>query len=682
MQKTFLTLTLALLAGWWLPATAQNDRLTPEKLWQFGRVSVEDLSPDGKTVLYGVTYYNLDENKGNRDLYLVPVAGGDVRKITDFPGSEVNARFRPDGQKIGFLRGGNLWEVNTDGTDAHLVSPENLDASGFEYSPAGDKVLITKLISVGGDPNKKFYEGLPKANAYIADDLMYRHWTDWEDFQYSNVHYADYSPAKGIIGDLVNIQGEGKGEPYDSPMNPHGGIEEISWSSDGKFIAYTCKKLSGKAYAESTNSEIYLYELASGKTTNVSAPNPGYDKEPSFSPDGKYLMWNSMATAGFESDRTRIIVYELASGKKTELTEGYDEEANSPRWSPDSKTVYFISGVKATFQLFSVDVATRKIRQITTGQHDFTSLAVTADGLHLIADRVSMSEPQEVFKVGVSKGDMTPLTTVNRTMLGNFKFGKVEEKWVTTTDNKQMLVWMIYPPDFDPSKKYPTLLYCQGGPQSAVSQTFSYRWNFQLMAANGYIVVAPNRRGLPSFGTAWNNEVSGDWGGQAMRDYLSATDFARKLPYVNADKMGAVGASFGGFSVYWLAGNHEKRFKAFIAHCGLYNMDSWYATTEELFFANHDLKGKPWDAHRHASYTKYSPHLYARNWDTPILVIHNEKDFRVPLQEGMQAFNTAQMQGIPSRFLCFPDEGHWVMQPQNGVLWHRVFFDWLDTYLK
>ncbi|MEM6263297.1 MAG: S9 family peptidase [Bacteroidota bacterium] len=651
---------------------AQSDKLSPEALWKLGRVSLEAVSPDGKTVLYGVTYYDLAENKGNRNLYVMPVAGGTAKKITAFEGSEYNGRFRPNGKKIGFLHKGMLWEMNVDGSDKQQVS--EVEMGGFEYSPAGTHIFYLQDVKLDKNVND-LYPDLPKAEARIIDDLMYRHWNQWHDYKYSHVFVSEYENGM-LKGEPTDIM---EGEAYDTPLNPFGGIEEISWKADGKGIAYTCKKLSGKEYAESTNSDIYLYEVASGKTTNLTEGMPGYDKEPVFSPDGKYMAWNSMERAGFESDRNRLFVLELATGKKTELSKGLDRDTNHPKWSADSKKIYVTTGEQATYQIGVMDVASKKFKLLTEGRHNIYGFAPAGEGL--VCQRVSMSQPADLYRVAAD-GKMVQLTNENKDLLASMKMGKVEKRMIKTTDGKDMLTWVIYPPDFDPKKSYPTLLYCQGGPQSAVSQFFSYRWNFQLMAAHGYIVVAPNRRGLPSFGRAWNDQISGDWGGQAMQDYFSAIDALKKESYVDEDRLGAVGASFGGYSVYWLAGNHEKRFKAFISHCGLFNLESWYGTTEEMFFANFDIKGAYWDEKPSVSYAQHSPHKYVRNWDTPILVIHGEKDFRVPIGEGMQAFQAAQLQGVPSRFLYFPKEGHWVLSPQNGVLWHRVFFEWLDGYLK
>ncbi|MEM1322603.1 MAG: S9 family peptidase [Bacteroidota bacterium] len=669
MKNTLLVLLLAIS----LSATAQNDRLTAEKLWELGRVSLEDVSPDGKTVLYGVRYYDIQANKGSTDLYIVPTAGGTAKKLTAYAGSEYNAKYRPDGERIAFLRGGQLWEMNADGTDQHQVSEEEMN--GFSWSPTGKHILFIRDVKYDQTANE-LYKDLPLADARIIDGLMYRHWNQWHDYSCSNIFYMAYEDGQ-LTGSATNIMKE----PYDSPVNPFGGMEQIAWSANGKAIAYTCKKESPTQWAQSTNNDLYLYELASGKTRNLSQGMPGYDQEPVFSPDGRYLLWSSMERAGFESDRNRVFCYDLQKQTKEELTVGLERNVSHPHWSADSKTLYFSSGVEATYQLFAMDFASRKIRQITKGVHNYYSF-LPAAGNSLVASRASMSMPHELYRVDTGSGAAEPITFINKEALSKIKMGEVKERWVETTDGKQMKVWMIYPPDFDPNKKYPALLYCQGGPQSAVSQFWSYRWNFQMMAANDYIIVAPNRRGLPSFGREWNDQISGDWGGQAMQDYFSAIDEAKQEPYIDEERLGAVGASYGGYSVYWLAGNHNKRFKAFISHCGLFNLESWYGTTEELFFANWDIKGPYWQKDQPISYEKHSPHKYVRNWDTPMLVIHGEKDFRVPIGEGMQAFQAAQLQGIPSRFLYFPEEGHWVSSAQNGILWQRVFFDWLDTYLK
>jgi dipeptidyl aminopeptidase/acylaminoacyl peptidase len=652
---------------------AQSQRLTPETLWELGRVSLDDVSPDGKWALYGVSYYDISSNTGSRDLYLIPLAGGESIQLTNTPQSESNGQFRPDGEWIGFLRDGKIFEISLSDKVERQVG--YADYNGFLYSPTGDHILFTMDVQYDKAPNQ-IHRDIPKTSGRVIDDLMYRHWNSWHDYKYSNIFTIPYENGK-LVGEPINIIKEA----YDSPLQPFGGMEEIAWSPDGSQIAYTCKKQRGKEYAQSTNSDIYLYELAGRTTRNLSASNPGYDKEPAFSPDGRYLVWNQMTTPGFEADRNRIILFDLEKDKTTEVSAGWDRDANHPKWSADGKTLYFTSGEQATYQLFSVPVKGKNTpRQITSGQHNYYSFHPAA--AYVLASRASMSMPHELYRVDLSNGEAVALTKVNASILGGIKMGKVEKRMVKTTDGKDMLTWVIYPPDFDPSKKYPALLYCQGGPQSAVSQFWSYRWNFQMMAANDYIIVAPNRRGLPSFGREWNDQISGDWGGQAMKDLLSAIDQLGKETFIDEDRLGAVGASFGGYSVYWLAGNHNKRFKAFISHCGIFNMESWYGTTEELFFANQDLEGPYWQEPLPETYRLDSPHTYVDNWDTPILVIHCEKDFRVPIGEGMQAFQAAQLKGIPSQFLYFPDEGHWVTKPQNSVLWQRTFFGWLDKYLK
>ncbi len=652
--------------------------MTPEFMWDLGRISDIQISPDGKNILFGIGEYSIKENKGNRNLYLMPVRGGTPQKLTDSKHTIYNAIWRPDGKKIGYLssekNGVQVWEMNPDGSGKAQVSNIIGGISSFSYAPSLKYILFVKRVKI--DQNvQDMHPDLPEANVLIYDDLMYRHWDSWSDGHYNHLFLAHYED--GMISYDYDIM---KNEPHDSPMAPHGGMEQVAWSPTGSHIAYVSKKMTGKEYATSTNSDIYLYEVQGRTTKNISSFNPGYDMNPVFSPDGQYIIWNSMKKPGFEADKKSITLYHIESETAEDLSANFDQDADNFVWSDDSKTAYFISGTKATYQIYSLDIATREIKQITTGRHDYTELK-WANKKTLIGAKMSMSMPTEIFSINIKKGDEKQLTNVNTEKLESITLGEVKERWVKTTDGKDMLTWVIYPPEFDATKKYPTLLYCQGGPQSAVSQFFSYRWNFQMMAANGYIVVAPNRRGLPTFGSEWNDQISLDYGGQNMKDYLSAIDDVAKEDYVDADRLGAVGASYGGFSVYWLAGNHDKRFKAFIAHCGMFNFQSWYATTEEMFFANHDLGGGYWEKERPKSYD-FSPHNFVGNWDTPILVIHGGNDFRIPYTEGMQAFNAAQLQGIPSKFLYFPEENHFVTKPQNAVVWQREFFKWLNEYLK
>lgn len=669
--------SLLLIASY---SQAQNT-LTPEILWKLGRVGSPVVSPDGSQVVYGVTYFNLEENTGNRNLYIISADGGEPVQITDFEGSEFNAVWRPDGKKIAFLAtvdgAPQLWEMNPDGTGKKKLTSMDGGLANFSYAPDMAHVYFTHDVKLDKTVQEQ-YPDLPKANARIIDDLMYRHWNQWHDYKYSHLFINRYSDGEldGLPEDIMSM------ETFDTPLNPFGGAEEIAWSTDGKMIAYTCKKVNGKDYTESTNSDIYVYNLQSGETINITKGMKGYDREPVFSPQGNMISWSSMERAGFESDRTRIFVYDLNSKEKRELTTGMDRDASHHVWSHDGSKLYFLSGVEATYQIFEMDFKSGDVRQVTEGTHNYTSFALA--GNKIIGAKMSMSMPSELFTIDIGTGQETQLTYTNKNVLADIKMGKVEKRWITTTDGKKMLTWVIYPPDFNDMARtrYPTLLYCQGGPQSAVSQFFSYRWNFQLMAARGYIIVAPNRRGLPSFGREWNDQISKNWGGQNMQDYLSAIDDVSKEAFVDEDKLGAVGASYGGYSVYWLAGNHQNRFKSFIAHCGLFNLESWYGTTEEMFFANWDIGGPYWRMDMEKGYNRDSPHKFVQNWNTPILVIHGEKDFRVPVGEGIQAFQAAQLQDIPSRFLYFPEEGHWVLSPQNGVLWHREFFRWLDQWLK
>lgn len=665
----------------YLPDTPQlsSDIMTPELLWSFGRVGGAQVSPDGKTVLYTVTYYNIEENKSYRDIYTVPVSGGEAKNITNSGINESSAVWRPDGEKIGYLSSASgsvqLWEINPQGSGAEQVTDIEGGISGFGYSPDQSKIFFVKSVKLDKSVNELFPD-LPEAKARLETDLMYRHWDSWHDYTYNHIFIADY-PGK-ITGGTDIMEGE----KFDSPTKPFGGTEQICWSTNSKTIAYTSKKKTGKAYSLSTNTDIYFYDTETGKTTNFTSGMMGYDQNPVFSPDGRYIAWESMARDGYESDKSRLFVADLETGEKRDYSENFDQNSNGLTWSADSKSIFFISDIHATDEIHRLDLADGSIVRVTDGIHNYQT--VLPAGEKLVAQKVSMSQPAELYAVDPLTGKDEALTSVNKGILDQLTMGKVEERWMTTTDGKEMLVWVIYPPHFDPNKKYPALLYNQGGPQGTVSQFWSYRWNLQMMAANDYIVVAPNRRGLPGFGQEWNEQISKDYGGQNIKDLLTAIDEMAKEPFVDENRLGAVGASYGGFSVMYLAGHHNGRFKAFIAHDGIFNFEQMYLTTEEMWFVNWDLGGPFWDTTNAAAQRSFgfSPHKYVQNWDTPILIVQGEKDYRVPTGQGMAAFNAAVLRDIPAEFLYFPEENHWVLQPQNGILWQRVFFNWLDKWLK
>ena len=652
--------------------------MTPEVLWNLQRLSDVQLSPDGKTLLFGISRYSVENNNGNRELYTMPVEGGEMTRLTQTKGGEYNALWHPDGKKIGFLRSGEggmqLWEMDVDGKNQKQITQISDDVTGFEYSPDGNKILFTIDVKLDKTAND-VYPDLPEANAKIIDDLMYRHWNNWVDEKWSHIFIADYSDGK--VGELKDIMPD---ERWDTPMKPWGGMEQISWSPDAKFIAYTCKKLTGKEYAVSTNSEIYIYDLGTGETHNLTENGyDGYDKDPVWSPDGNKLLWHSMKTPGFEADKERIIMYDVPTKQLVDLSEGFDQSSTNFVWNDESSKFYFISGIQATYQIYELTLADKSIRQITKGDHNYKSLILNGD--QLIGVKMNMKMPDEIFSISMD-GKEGQLSFVNKEILDHITPAEFTKRWITTTDGKKMLTWVILPPDFDSTKTYPALLYCQGGPQSAVSQFFSYRWNFQVMASNGYVIVAPNRRGLPTFGQEWNDQISGDYGGQNMDDYLSAIDELAKESWVDENNLGAIGASYGGYSIYWLAGHHEGRFKALISHCGIFDLNSMYLTTEEMFFVNHDLGGAPFDEPQPKSYKEFNPAHFIGNWDAPILIISGGYDFRISYNQSMQAFNAAQLRGVPSRFLFFPDETHFVLQPQNAILWQREFKGFLDKYLK
>ena len=691
-----------------LTGLTTNDRMTPEALWAMGRIGGAAASPDGNTVAYQVGYYSVKQNKSHQMLYTQTADGKQQTVLTTSAKSETDPAWIEGGKRIAFLTDGQLWSMAPDGTDRRQLTKSDIDIEGFKFSPDGKKVILIKSLPYH-ESIKKNPEDLPLATGRLVTDLNYRHWD----------HYVESIPHPFVANVTEQGVDEGadmlKDEPYECPMAPFGGVEQLNWSPDSKFVAYTCRKKTGVNYAVSTDSDIYLYDIATGNTRNLCKPanykpvdfdptktmktqainhqkedlNMGYDVNPKFSPDGRYIAWQSMARDGYESDRNRLCVYTLADGTKNYVTETFDSNVDDFCWANDSRTLYFIGVWHACENLYQTNLR-GEVKQLTDDWADFGSVQLLNNGNKLLASRHSFQQGDELYVVtpgkDAKKTKVQQLTFENKLFYDKLAFGKVQERWVKTTDGKEMQYWVILPPHFDENKKYPTLLFCEGGPQSPVSQFWSYRWNMQIMAANDYVVIAPNRRGLPGFGSEWNEQVSGHWTGQCMDDYLTAIDdAANNLPFVDKDKLGCVGASFGGFSVYYLAGHHNKRFKAFIAHDGAFNLESMYTDTEEAWFSNWEYEDAYWnrDQTNNAKRTyENSPHRFVDKWDTPILCIHGEKDYRINANQGFGAFNAARMRGIPAELLIFPDENHWVLKPQNGVLWQRTFFGWLDKWLK
>lgn len=665
--------------------TIADGRLTPEALWAMGRIGSSSVSPDGTKIAYTVSYYSVKENKSHLAIYVMNADGTENTLLTTTSANEGEPVWIKDGTKIAFLSaasGSNqIWEMNPDGTERLQLSHYEGDIEGFRFSPDETKVLFISQIKYG-ERTADVYPDLDKASGIIVDDLMYKHWDEWVQ-TIPHPFVADFNGKE--VGKATDILA---GEPYESPMKPFGGIEQLAWSPDSKQIAYTCRKKTGKEYAVSTDSDIYLYNLESKETRNLckedaNDKNKGYDTNPKFSADGQYIAWQSMERDGYESDRNRLCVFNLQSGAKKYVTESFQSGVDDYCWAADNKTLYFTGVWHATSMIHSTNLE-GDVKQLTDGMYDYVSVATLGDG-KLLTKRHSLSEADELFTVDLQANNaVTRITKENDHIFSQLKLGKVEPRWMKTVDGKDMLSWVVYPADFDPNKKYPTLLFCEGGPQSPVSQFWSYRWNLQIMAANDYIIVAPNRRGLPGFGMEWLEEISTNYGGRCMDDYLTAIDNMAQEPYVDKDRLGCVGASFGGYSVYWLAGHHNKRFKAFIAHDGFFNMEQQYLETEELWFTNWDLGGAYWEKNNPAVKRSYanSPHLFVDKWDTPILCIHGEKDYRILASQGMAAFNAAKLRGVPAELLIFPDENHWVLKPQNGILWQRTFFKWLDKWLK
>ncbi len=659
-----------------------DGRMTPEALWAFGRIGEMAVSPDGKRVVYTVGYYSVPENKSNWEVFVMNADGSDNRQVTHTPYSESGVTWIKGGTKIAFLcsesGSGQLWEMNPDGSGRKRLSNFEKGVEGFAFSPDGKKVLFISQVKTVKSTAEK-YPDLDKTTGLVITDLMYKHWDEWVTTA-PHPFIADFDG--NAVFNPVDIM---EGEPFESPMKPFGGIEQLAWNTTSDKVAYTSRKKVGKEYALSTNSDIYVYDLNTKRTVNMTEGNMGYDTNPKYSPDGKSIAWLSMERDGYESDQNRLMVMNLESGEKTFVSEAFDSNVDSYCWSADCERLYFTGVWHGESHIYQIDLKDgNKITRLTEGMYDYASVALLG-GDRLVALRHSMSMADEIYAVTLSSGhEVTQLTFENKHLYDQLTMGKVEGRWMTTTDGKRMLTWVIYPPHFDPSKKYPTLLFCEGGPQSPVSQFWSYRWNFQIMAANDYIIVAPNRRGLPGFGMEWNEAVSGDYGGQCMKDYLTAIDEMAKEPFVDKERLGCVGASFGGFSVYWLAGHHDKRFKAFVAHDGIFNMEMQYLETEEMWFANWDMGGAYWEKQNAIAQRTFanSPHKFVDQWDTPILCIHGEKDFRILANQGMAAFNAAVLRGVPAELLIYPDENHWVLKPQNAILWQRTFFEWLDKWLK
>lgn len=689
--------------------TLQSRNMTPEALWAMGRIASATASPDGKHIVYQVGYYSVEKNKGHQVICIMDADGKNKRQLTTSAKSESDPAWIEGGKRIAFITDGQLWAMDADGNNRKQLTHDKSDIEGFKFSPNGKQVILIKQIPFH-ESIKENPTDLPKATGRLVTDLNYRHWDEYVE-TIPHPYVADVT-ANGVTEGTDILDNE----PYECPMKPFGGVEQLDWSKDSKSIAYTCRKKSGVQYATSTDSDIYLYNVATKQTTNLCKPagyvepetdptktmknqavnapenlknNPGYDTNPKFSPDGKYLAWQSMPRDGYESDRNRLCVYNLATGEKTYVTEKFDSNVDDFCWMPDSKSLAFIGVWHGCVNMYRTDLSGNH-QQLTDNWADFVSVSPMNNGNKLLGIRQSMSAPNDIYVVSpgknVAKTKIEQVSFENKEILDQLSLGKIQQRWVKTSDGKDMLVWIILPSDFDETKKYPTLLFCEGGPQSPVSQFWSYRWNMQIMAAHGYVVVAPNRRGLPGFGTEWNEEISGDWTGQCMSDYLSAIDdAAESLPFVDKDRLGAVGASFGGFSVYYLAGHHDKRFKCFIAHDGAFNLESMYTDTEEAWFSNWEYDDAFWNKDQTANAKKTyenSPHRFVDKWDTPILCIHGEKDYRINANQGFGAFNAARMRGIPAELLIFPDENHWVLKPQNGILWQRTYFNWLDKWLK
>lgn len=655
-------------------------QMTPEILLTMARIGSFALSPNGKEVAYTVSFPSIEKNSSRTGLFLVAIDGSNRREIATELQGVGSPKWIEGGKRLALLAKANdgtrqLYAYSPEENKSQQLSAVEGGITDFLFAPNEKSLIYTKELEITTSVKHK-HEGLPQATGLLVSDLMYKHWDEWvttipHPF-YTTLGETPFTSGKDLL----------EGEPYEAPMKPFSDLSDFSFSPDGNLIAYASRKKTGLDYSLSTNSDIYIYNVSTGKTYNFTEGMMGYDTAPRFSPDGKSLAWVSMERDGYESDLMRLFVGDLKTGKKTWLTEGFECNVESPEWSTDGETLYFVSCVKALTDIYRIEVNSQKIEALTKGINDY--IAFDLQGRAMVAARQSMIEPTDLYQIDLKTGTAQAITSENKAIMDSLGEVRIEKRIMQTTSHEDMLVWVLYPTNFDPSKQYPSLLYCQGGPQNTISQFWSYRWNPRLMAEQGYIVILPNRHGVPSFGKAWNEQISGDYSGQNVQDYLTAADEMKKEPFIAKDKMGAIGASYGGYSVYWLAGNHEGRFAAFIAHAGIFDLEAQYYQTEEKWFANWDMGGAPWEKDNPIARRTFenSPNKFVDKWDTPILVIHGELDYRVQANQGMMAFDAARMRGIPTQMLIFPDENHWVLKPQNAMLWQRTFFAWLDKWLK
>ncbi len=705
-----------------------DGQMTPEALLAFGRLSDPQVSPDGTKILYGVSYTSIKDNRSVRNLFICNLDGTDNIQLTKSGKSINNARWLPDGKHIAFLMGGQIWTAGIKDSalkNVKQISNVEKGIGEFKLSPDGSKIMYISYVKSHVKAPADCYSDLDKATAYETDDLMYRHW-DHTVMEIPHTYIADFNiDAIGTPTDILTNE-EGL---YELPTEPWSGLEQLSWSPDGRYIAYSCRKLTGKRYAFSTNTEIYLYNIETAETSFINMKG-GYDTDPVWSPDGSKICWISMERDGYEADKQRLMVADVEFAdnampkisKITDITAGFKYNAAGPVWSSDSKSIYFNSlteGLQAMYEAVSSD-GSWAVNRLTADDlwYDFGSPFHVAgnDGDRILYTTwCSMDFPTELVSVHIADNvEYEQITNENEHILNQLAEHETEARRMTTVDGKDMLTWVLYPPQFDPAKTYPAITICLGGPQGTLSQGWSYRWNYRLMCSQGYVVVLPNRRGTTAFGQEWTEQISGDYPGLNMQDYLVAAKALKSEPYV--DKMAACGASYGGYSVYYLCGTHGNVFDAFIAHAGIFNEEHMYMTTEEMWFPNFDngglheteidprvgtpecpvgpagdgvtfggIKqgGSPWSTLPKAvRHYELSPHKLVTNWHTPLMVIHGGMDYRVPVDEGMAAYNAAQMMGVPSRLLIFPDENHWILKPQNALLWHREYFRWLDQWCK